>query len=274
LFGRIHHPYSQALLASVPKIDQDRNVRLLSIPGLPPDLSQPITGCRFAPRCQFAAADCRTDEPLLSDAVTADGSTHRFSCFHPIDPDARPGPSQVVSEPAAEAPTPEVAVAVAVTSATATINPDQHILEVTNLVKEFPVMAGGLFRRQIGSVKAVSEVSFAIRTGETFGLVGESGCGKTTIGRLLVALERANSGSIRFDGSEITTKSHRELQGKRRDLQLMFQDPYASLDPRMRVGTIIREPLKVHKVGSASDQANKVGSLLDEVGLSRTAVDR
>ena len=278
LFGRIHHPYSQALLASVPKIDQDRNVRLLSIPGLPPDLSQPITGCRFAPRCQFAAADCRTDEPLLSDAVTADGSTHRFSCFHPIDPDARPGPSQVVSGPAAAAPTPAVAVAVApapaVTSATATISPDQHILEVTNLVKEFPVMAGGLFRRQIGSVKAVSEVSFAIRTGETFGLVGESGCGKTTIGRLLVALERANSGSIRFDGSEITTMGHRELQGKRRDLQLMFQDPYASLDPRMRVGTIIREPLKVHKVGSASDQANKVGSLLDEVGLSRTSVDR
>ena len=286
LFGRIHHPYSQALLASVPKIDQDRNVRLLSIPGLPPDLSQPITGCRFAPRCQFAAVDCRTDEPLLSDAVTADGSTHRFSCFHPIDPDAgaavgaEAGASDMASAVTAEAAAdaapgaPAVVTTPAAADVPAAVRPAEHILEVTNLVKEFPVMAGGLLRRQIGSVKAVSEVSFAIRKGETFGLVGESGCGKTTIGRLLVALERANSGSIRFDGSEITTMGRRALQGKRRDLQLMFQDPYASLDPRMRVGTIIREPLKVHKVGSASDQANKVGSLLDEVGLSRTSVDR
>ena len=112
-------------------------------------------------------------------------------------------------------------------------------------------MAGGVVRHQVGSVKAVSDVTFAIRRGETFGLVGESGCGKTTIGRLLVALERADSGSIRFEGVEHHRPcSGRALRGRRRDLQLMFQDPYASLDPRMRVGTIIREPLKVNKVGT------------------------
>ncbi len=135
-------------------------------------------------------------------------------------------------------------------------------------------MTGGVFRRQVGSVKAVSDVSFTIRRGETFGLVGESGCGKTTIGRLLVALEQANSGTIRFEGAELSTMGSKELRGRRRDLQLMFQDPYASLDPRMRVGTIIREPLKVNKVGSTEDQREKVRSLLDEVGLSRTSVDR
>jgi oligopeptide/dipeptide ABC transporter ATP-binding protein len=123
-------------------------------------------------------------------------------------------------------------------------------------------------------VKAVSGVSFTIGRGETFGLVGESGCGKTTIGRMLVALERSNAGSIRFEGTEISSMHGRDLGGHRRDLQLMFQDPYASLDPRMRVGTIIREPLKVNRVGDTAAQQDKVGSLLDEVGLSRSAVDR
>ncbi|MGD0881008.1 MAG: ABC transporter ATP-binding protein [Acidimicrobiales bacterium] len=264
LFGRIRHPYSQALLASVPKIDQSRDERLLSIAGLPPDLSKTIVGCRFAPRCQFARDDCRTEEPALGEDATTGDHPHRFACFHPVDPDVEVAPVG--------------GAAVAAPAATDAVLMDDgapdHILEVTNLVKEFPVMAGGVFRHQVGSVKAVSDVTFAIRRGETFGLVGESGCGKTTIGRLLVALDRANSGSIRFDEVEISRMGGRTLQGRRRDLQLMFQDPYASLDPRMRVGTIIREPLKVNKVGSGSEQVEKVRSLLDEVGLSRSSVDR
>ncbi len=264
LFGRIRHPYSQALLASVPKLDQRRDERLLSIPGLPPDLSKEIVGCRFAPRCQFATDECRAIEPPLTDDTAVRGPhAHRFACFHPIATDTAPAP---VTTPVAA---PATANPVLVED-----GPPDHILEVAGLVKEFPVMAGGVFRRQIGSVKAVSDVSFAIRRGETFGLVGESGCGKTTIGRLLVALDRANAGSIRFEGDDIATMGSRALQGRRRDLQLMFQDPYASLDPRMRVGTTIREPLKVNKVGTADEQDHKVGSLLDEVGLSRGAVDR
>ena len=264
LFGRIRHPYSQALLASVPKIDQRRDERLLSIPGLPPDLSKPIVGCRFAPRCQFATDECRTVEPGLTDDGSGGGIPHRFACYHPVDPDAGV-PVDVAHAPASVSP----AAAAALDG-----TPGEAILEVTDLVKEFPVMSGGVFRRQIGSVKAVSSVSFTIGRGETFGLVGESGCGKTTIGRMLVALEQANSGSIRFEGTELSSMRGRSLGGHRRDLQLMFQDPYASLDPRMRVGTIIREPLKVNKVGSTADQEEKVVSLLDEVGLSRSAVDR
>ncbi len=262
LFTRIRHPYSQALLASVPKLEQRRDERLLSIPGLPPDLSKTIVGCRFAPRCQFATDGCRTEEPELGSDESSSAVPHRFACFHPVDPDVGL-PVVQVHAPASASPT----VAAGVSGAA-------PIIEVTELVKEFPVMAGGVFRRQVGSVKAVSAVNFSIRRGETFGLVGESGCGKTTIGRLLVALERANSGSITFEGLDLSHLRGRDLGGHRRDLQLMFQDPYASLDPRMRVGTIIREPLRVNKVGTGDEQQAKVGSLLDEVGLSRDSVDR
>ena len=265
LFGRIRHPYSEALLASVPKIDQSRDERLLSIPGLPPDLSQIITNCRFAPRCQYATDRCRNEDPPLTDTVDGGPLVHRFACFHPVDHSTRPTPVPVaVSSGAAEDRTRRVA----------TLDAAGNILEVQELVKEFPVMAGALFRRQVGSVKAVSNVSFAIRRGETFGLVGESGCGKTTIGRLLVSLDRANSGSIRFDGTELSSLGAGDLRERRRDLQLMFQDPYASLDPRMRVGSIIREPLKIHGVGSTTDQQDKVRSLLGEVGLSEESVER
>jgi oligopeptide/dipeptide ABC transporter ATP-binding protein len=264
LFNRIRHPYSEALLASVPKVDQSRDERLASIPGLPPDLSQTITNCRFAPRCQYATEECRNEDPPLVDTDDRGALIHRYACFHPVDPGKSRSPAVVASS---EASAPQAARATVLGAA-------NRIVEVRDLVKEFPVMAGTLFRRQVGSVKAVSGITFDIRQGETFGLVGESGCGKTTVGRLLVTLDRATAGSIRFEGVEMSTLGSGALRARRRDLQLMFQDPYASLDPRMRVGTIIREPLKVHSVGSATDQDDKVRSLLEEVGLSRDSVDR
>jgi oligopeptide/dipeptide ABC transporter ATP-binding protein len=120
----------------------------------------------------------------------------------------------------------------------------------------------------------VSDVSFSVPAGTTFGLVGESGCGKTTIGKMIVALERPNSGAVTLGGVDVSKLHGSELRRKRRDLQLMFQDPHSSLDPRMRVGTIIGEPLAVQRLGSKKAQRERVFELLSEVGLPRNAVER
>jgi oligopeptide/dipeptide ABC transporter ATP-binding protein len=152
--------------------------------------------------------------------------------------------------------------------------PVPALLEVRDLVKEFPVTAGAILQRKVAAVHAVSGVSFTVAAGETFGLVGESGCGKTTIGRVVVALERPNAGRVLLNGQDISALSGGELRRQRRDLQLMFQDPYSSLDPRMRVGSIIREPLSIQRAGSRQEQQHRVFELLDEVGLPRNAVER
>jgi len=260
LFGHMRHPYTRALLASIPRLSQDGSRRLLTIGGLPPDLSRPPAGCRFAPRCSRATDKCRDQEPPL----TGETADHLFSCWHPVDGTADAGATaaaQLASRPAG--PDGEAAV-----------GPVPPLLEVRDLVKEFPVTAGAILQRKVAAVHAVSTVSFTVAAGETFGLVGESGCGKTTIGRVVVALERPDSGSVLLAGQDISALSEGELRRQRRDLQLMFQDPYSSLDPRMRVGSIIREPLSIQHVGTRREQQQRVFELLDEVGLPRNAVER
>jgi oligopeptide/dipeptide ABC transporter ATP-binding protein len=141
------------------------------------------------------------------------------------------------------------------------------LLEVTDLVKHYPV-AGGLFGREVGVVRAVDGVSFTIRRGETLGLVGESGCGKTTTGRCILQLERPTSGSVRFEGQELTTLGLEALRPVRRRMQVIFQDPYSSLNPRMTVGQIVEEPLAVHGlVPDAAARPARVRELLGQVGL-------
>jgi len=271
LFRHMHHPYTQALLASIPRLSQDNTQRLLNIPGLPPDLANPPAGCRFAPRCARATDKCRDNEPPL----TGETAEHRFACWHPVD-----GPLALDVESAAKMTARQAAVD-RVSAQLATAAADQAaaglpgaLLEIASLVKEFPVTSGAILQRKVGAVHAVSGVSFTVRAGETFGLVGESGCGKTTIGRLVVALDRPTSGSVKLDGQDISGFNRGDLRRKRRDLQLMFQDPYSSLDPRMRVGAIIREPLSIQHIGSHQEQQQRVAELLDEVGLPRSAVER
>jgi len=265
LFSRMRHRYSEALLDSIPKVDRDKSQQLYSIPGLPPDLTKPFTACRFQPRCRFAIEECARSEPPL----VPDTSGHLVACFNPVDHD-EPTPAPVTVSRAA-APTARTGSSPVAGDGTLAGRP--VILEVDHLVKEFPVTSGAVLQRKVGSVKAVSDVSFAVRQGETFGLVGESGCGKTTIGRLVVALERPTAGEIRFEGTAINRLKGGELRRKRRDLQLMFQDPYASLDPRMRVGTILREPLKVQGIGSSKEQWQRVVELIREVGLHPKSIE-
>ncbi|NJD18043.1 MAG: ATP-binding cassette domain-containing protein, partial [Gemmatimonadetes bacterium] len=140
------------------------------------------------------------------------------------------------------------------------------LLEVRDLVVHFPILRGVL-RRRVGSVRAVDGVSFDVRAGETLGLVGESGSGKSTTARALLRLEEPTSGSVRFEGEELTRLGGEALRARRRHLQMIFQDPYASLNPRMRVGRIVREPLDVHAIGDPAERDGRVLALLERVGL-------
>jgi oligopeptide/dipeptide ABC transporter ATP-binding protein len=284
LFTKVRHPYTEALLASIPQLEQERSQELYSIPGIPPDLRSPPRCCRFSPRCVFATEQCRTEEPPLG----GPDPNHPFACFHPRDSSVTDvvegdlGASLIAEaeknkalveafgkelELLETAPEPEVA-AIAQTD-----GQGEHILEFREVSKEFPVTAGAL-QRKIGAVHAVTEVNLEIRRGETFGLVGESGCGKTTLGRLGVGLEAPTGGQIVFNGTDISKTKKNEFRELRRDLQFMFQDPYASLDPRMRVREIIGEPLEIARRGSKDDRLETVKRLLDEVGLAYDAIQR
>jgi peptide/nickel transport system ATP-binding protein len=256
LFKHMHHPYTQALLGSIPKLTQDPDIELFSIPGIPPDLTEPPPGCRFAPRCRYVSDTCVVNEPPLA----GEDREHAFACWHPVD-----GLADVV---AGVRRTP-VALGSASTEGT-----DDTVLVLENLVREYPITSGLILRRQTASVKAVSDVSFSIGRGETFGLVGESGCGKTTLGKLVVGLETPDAGRVVFDGTDVASLSKRDLRRFRRDIQMMFQDPIGSLDPRMRVGAVLREPMEIQGIGNRRSQDAVVRELLGEVGLPANAVER
>jgi peptide/nickel transport system ATP-binding protein len=289
LFADMHHPYTQALLASIPRLASDRSKALHAIGGLPPDLSNPPSGCRFAARCAYATDKCRENEPPLEGKVP----DHKFSCWHPVDGPlalalvGTEGPSAADTglgvgvteetegvEAVADVPVVQVTEPTPAAAAANGSADDEPLLRLHDLVKEYPITAGAILQRKVGSVKAVSGVSFDVPEGQTLGLVGESGCGKTTIGKMIVGLERPTSGTVMLGDTDVTQLKGERLRKFRRDLQLMFQDPYSSLDPRMRVGAIIREPLLVQGIGSSKEQRDRVYELLSEVGLPKNAVER
>jgi len=148
-----------------------------------------------------------------------------------------------------------------------------NLLEVKHLKKFFPI-TGGILKKQVANVYAVNDVSFEIKTGETLGLVGESGCGKSTLGRTILRLYEPTEGRIIYRGMDITSLKGRELKQLRKDIQIIFQDPFASLDPRMTVGTILTEPFKIHKIGNTKTQKQRITDLLELVGLNKDAYNR
>jgi oligopeptide transport system ATP-binding protein len=151
---------------------------------------------------------------------------------------------------------------------------DNVILHVDNLVKHFPIKQGIIIQKQIGAVHAVDGISFDLRRGETLGLVGESGCGKSTTGRTLLQLYRPTSGSVIFDGIDLVKTKGEQLRHMRRKMQMIFQDPYASLNPRMTVGEIVGEPLIIHKIATQNEISERVANLLELVGLNPSFANR
>jgi oligopeptide transport system ATP-binding protein len=152
---------------------------------------------------------------------------------------------------------------------------DEVVLEVRNLVKHFPLTKGVIFKKQIGAVQAVDGVSFDLHRGETLGIVGESGCGKSTLAKLLMVLERPTSGEVDFEGEDIYSMKGKQLRAMRRNMQIVFQDPYSSLNPRMTVGDIIGEPFEIHpEVALKGSREKKVKELLEVVGLNPEHINR
>jgi peptide/nickel transport system ATP-binding protein len=260
LFGNPRHPYTEALFEALPERAADVSGRLYNIPGQPPDLTRPPAGCKFAPRCRYARDACRESEPPLE----GDGADHRYRCYFPVGR-ARDDTDTAALVAAAAAPHRE---------ARDTLDGGRPLLAIEHLVKNFAVTSGALLQRKLGEVSAVADVSFSIPAGQTFGMVGESGCGKTTVGRLIAGLEKANSGAIVLDGENLAQMGTWERRRHSGKVQLMFQDSYASMDPRMRVGPILREPLAIQRSGSRRDQQARIDAMLDEVGLPRAAVER
>ena len=240
------HPYSWALANAVPRLDMPVAARLPGIEGMPPDPLAMPKGCRFAPRCPFRIARCTEEHPPLIEV--APGRMAR--CW--VTQDGKPLPPPTVP---AEAKRPEQSTA-------------EPLLQATDLVKHFPLARKEIFgEREV--VHAVNGVSLHVMPGERLGIVGESGCGKSTLARLVTRLHTPDQGQIRFMGQDIATLSGEALRQLRPKLQMVFQDPYASLNPRMTIGQILSEPLLVHgRVKDAAEARDRIGALLDTVGLN------
>jgi peptide/nickel transport system ATP-binding protein len=247
------HPYTLALLNARPGLDTDRgDRRLTTVEGAPPDPLKQPAGCRFAPRCPFRQAVCDDHPPLLEI-----GPGRLARCW--LAPDSAAAFVPEARVPPAAAPDVE-----------RTITP---ILQVTDLVKHFRLRAGLLARPRI--VRALDGVDLTINRGEIMGVVGESGCGKSTLARALLRLYKPDRGSIRFDGQEITDASAATMRPIRRRLQMVFQNPYASLNPRMTVDAILAEPLRYHGLTRDDrDTHRRVAELLGLVGLGSAAFGR
>ena len=154
------------------------------------------------------------------------------------------------------------------------MNQKKVLIRAENLTKHFPVTRGLIFQKQVGAVQAVDDLNFEIYQGETFGMVGESGCGKSTTGRAILQLHKPTAGKVYYEDTELTTATAQTMQRMRRNMQIIFQDPYASLNPRLTVGNIIAEPLEVHNIGTADERRERVQDLLRLVGLNPYFVNR
>ena len=260
LFTEPKHRYTSSLMAALPERALAAGTKLFSIPGAPPSLTNLPKGCRFAARCLWATDECRADYPSLSG-----DENHTFSCFHPVqEGDESPAVLQAMMDSGKA----EDAV-----DATGQIS-HEVLLDVKEASREYESSGSGFFKRDKGVVSAVDRVSISVKKGETYGLVGESGCGKSTVGRLIAGLEPPSGGAIELDGRDLATLKGRDAVRIHRDVQMMFQDSYAAMDPRMRIDQILAEPMSIQKTGNARQIAERIMEILEQVGLTEEILDR
>ena len=251
-FNHPYHPYSRALFASLPS-NEKRGNRLAVIEGTVPPLTTDFKNCRFSQRCQRAKESCFNEIPPWQEKADI-----AYRCFYPY------------TDAPLEYTTPK-----ATTTITQSMDQNHPIsLTVAQLKVHFPIRKG-ILKRIKGQVKAVDGVDLIIPKGRTIALVGESGCGKTTVGKSILQLERPTSGKVNYEGVELTQLSNRKLRPYRSDLQIIFQDPVSSMNPRMLVGKIIAEGLTAQKmVKNKADRDQKVATLLKQVGMPASAADQ
>lgn len=260
LFTEPKHRYTSSLMAALPERALAAGTKLFSIPGAPPSLTNLPKGCRFAARCLWATDECRADYPSLSG-----DENHTFSCFHPVqEGDESPAVLQAMMDSGKA----EDAV-----DATGQIS-HEVLLDVKEASRVYESAGSGFFKRDKGVVSAVDRVSITVNKGETYGLVGESGCGKSTVGRLIAGLEHPSGGAIELDGRDLATLKGRDAVRIHRDVQMMFQDSYAAMDPRMRIDQILAEPMSIQKTGNARQIAGRIMEILEQVGLTEEILDR
>ncbi|MGP3971456.1 dipeptide ABC transporter ATP-binding protein [Streptomyces sp. 6N223] len=275
VFGAPAHPYTRDLLRAMPRLDSaggERRDRLFAIPGQPPDPARLPSGCAFHPRCALAEDACAADAPRLEDV--AGDRTHTAACWVTVPEGLSPSPP--LPETGGSAPRPPAALPQALGGLGGAPIPAPHP-GAGGAPGARPILELGDLRVNLGGrrapVYAVDGVSLQVGAGETLGLVGESGCGKSTLARTLVGINAPTSGTVRIDGQDVTSLSRREAARARRRLQYVFQDPYASLNPRRTIRQALDEALQIRGVPVA-ERAARARELLETVGLAERHLDR
>ena len=260
LFSHPAHPYTIKLLESLPRIDSEDRA-LQTIEGRVPAATHYADGCRFAPRCHVAVATCRQRDPELL-SIRGVGREHSAACLLYEDEFAASRELMHASAPGR------------LKNVNESDEAAEPIMTATGVAVWFPIRKGVL-QRTAGYVRAVDGVDLTIRKGRTLALVGESGCGKTTLGRALIRLLRPTAGTIEYDGADLTELSRRQLKEYRRRMQIVFQDPYGSLDPRMMIGDVLMEGMEAHKIGAnRRERTERAQHVLEQVGLEGNVISR
>ena len=269
LFTEPKHRYTSSLMAALPERALAAGTKLFSIPGAPPSLTNLPVGCRFASRCLWAGAECVDRYPDLSGE-----GFHTYSCFHPVQ-EGDESPAELQAKLEGSAPVDEAVVEPGAPVVYGEVDDTVEVLlDVKEASREYASSGSGFLKRDKGVVSAVDRVSITLKKGETYGLVGESGCGKSTMGRLIAGLEPPSGGAIELGGRDLATLKGRDAVRIHRDVQMMFQDSYAAMDPRMRIDQILAEPMSIQKTGSKRQMAERIMEIIEQVGLTEEILDR